>query len=194
MCQYLSVPTAAGRKGIIKKFKYPSEGPMKSYVMAEQRILSSIVDGNSLNTSHEQGHIEEVLASFSLLEWPDTALSFKRPNPHQEKILINGVEISLKPSALISDASGKSGACKLFFNKAPSDDRPQLRPEVARMMAALLHYYGTEHLGDVTYKASLCQVVCVRDGDIYTSTGRYKKVLEDVADACEEIALRWPTL
>lgn len=192
MCQYLSAPTATGRKGIIKKFKYPADGPMKSYVAAEQGIISFLVDGTPIDVTHDQAHVVEVLEAFPSCGWPDSDLTFTRPNARQEKLVVSGVEISLKPSVLVRDAMGRVGACKLFFNKAPSEERPQLRPEVARMMAALLHFYGAEHLDDSAYKGGLCQVVCVRDGDVYASTGRYKKLLDDVEAACEEISLIWP--
>lgn len=191
ICQYLGSRTAVARRGLIKKFKYPQEGPMKSYVAAEQRIVAHLVDGTALDPEHDQVHVSNALHAFLECGWPEAGVQFLRPNIQQDKLHINGVEISLKPSLLLRDANGHRGACKLFFTKSPSPDRPQLAESVGRMMAALLYYYGAEHLADADYKSSLCQLVCIRDGDVHVASGRHKRLMENVEAACDEIRALW---
>jgi hypothetical protein len=194
LCQYLGANTPTARRSIVKQQKYPTDGPMLSYIAAEQRIVSHLVDGVMLSTDVDQSHCKEVLEHFAANSWPTKKLTFSRPNMQQEKLQVGTVEISLKPSLLIRDAAGCLGASKLFFRKPPSEDRPQLDESVARRMASLLFYYGRDIQRSAGYAARLCSVWCVRDGEMITSTGRVSKLIDDVKAACVEIELLWQTL
>ena len=194
LCQYLSASTPTARRSIVKQQKYPTDGPMLSYVAAEQRIVSHLVDGLALRTDADQLHCKEVLETFLTTSWPTRGLEFSRPNTQQEKLQIGGVELSLKPSLLIRDAVGRLGASKLFFRKPPSEDSPQLDESVARRMASLLFYYGRDVQKLPAYTAQLCSVWRVRDGEVTVSTGRVSKLVNDVKAACVEIELLWPAV
>lgn len=194
LCQYLGANTATGRRNILKQQKYPTDGPMLSYVNAEQRIISHLVDGAPIDTAADPAHNREVLELFVAAKWPNKGLKFLRPSNTLPKLPIGRVELSLKPSVLVVDANGETGASKLFFKKPPSEDKPQLDDAVARKMASLLYYYGHEFLADATYSPRLCSVWCVRDQEVVQSTGRLSKLLDDVHAACAEIATLWDAL
>jgi hypothetical protein len=195
LCQYLSASTPTARRSILRQQKFPSEGPMLSYVAAEQRIVSHLVDGMQLSKAGiDQSHCQEVVELFGKIKWPTKALTFARPNPNQERVVIEDVEISLKPSLLVRRGDGRVGACKLFFRKPPADDKPQLEEPVAKRMASLLYFYGSQVLKDAAYAPDLCSVLCVRDGEIIPPTGRLSKLMTDVKAACAEIRALWPSV
>ena len=194
LCKYLGASTATARQAIIRQQKEPLEGPMLSYVAAEQRIVSHLVDRIPLSSDVDQSHCKEAIELFRTHKWPLNKFTFTRPNTRQEKMSIGNVEISLKPSLIVHDSEGTLGACKLFFNKPPSEEKPQLEDSVARRMASLLFYYGKEFQGQSAYVAQLCSVWCVRDGEIIQSTGRTSRLLNDVKAACREIELIWPAV
>jgi hypothetical protein len=194
LCQYLGATTPTARRNILRQQKFPSDGPMLSYVAAEQKIISHLVDGAPLLSSAEQAHCREVIEIFAGTKWPRKGLRFSRPSTSQAPLVLNDVEISLKPSLLVRRDDGQVGACKLFFRKPPSEDRTQLEDSVAKRMASLLYYFGSEHLKDENYVAELCSVWCVRDGEIIRSTGRLSKLIADVTAACSEIRALWPSI
>jgi hypothetical protein len=167
---------------------------MLSYIAAEQRIVSHLVDGVRLDSNVDQPHCREVIEIFGATTWHRRGLSFARPSTSQERVEIQGVEVSVKPSLLVQRDNGEVGACKLFFRKPPSEDKPQLDDSVAKRMASLLYYYGAEFVKNENYRPDLCSVWCVRDGEIIRSTGRLSKLIADVRAACGEIAALWPTV
>ncbi|HET9626340.1 MAG TPA: hypothetical protein VFP84_33495 [Kofleriaceae bacterium] len=194
LCQYIGASTATARRNILRQQKYPADGPMLSYVAAEQRIISHLVDHAPLDSNVEPAHCREALEMFAGFGWPIRDIVFSRPSTYQPKMLIGLVEISLKPSLLLTDIRGRRGACKLFFRKAPAEDKPQLEEAVARKMASLLYYYGHDFQLESEYAPELCSVWCVRDGEIINSTGRLSRLLDDVKANCAEIELLWPAV
>nr|HEX4316264.1 hypothetical protein [Kofleriaceae bacterium] len=194
LCQYLGANTPTARRAILRQQKFPTDGPMLSYIAAEQRIIGHLVDGGGLNLVFDQSHCREVVEIYAQTSWPLNGLTFLRPSTSQERVLINDVEISVKPSLLVRREDGRVGACKLFFRKPPAEGHPQLEESVAKRMASLLFYYGSEFNKDDRYTPELCSIWCVRDGEIIRSTGRLSKLTSDVQAACAEIRAIWPSI
>ncbi len=153
LCQYLGATTPTARRNILRQQKFPTDGPMLSYIAAEQKIISHLVDGAPLALNVDQPHCREVIEIFGETKWPRKRLTFARPSTTQTPLVLEGVEVSLKPSLLVRRDDGQVGACKLFFRKAPTEDRPQLDDAVAKRMASLLYFYGSQFLKDENYTA-----------------------------------------
>jgi hypothetical protein len=189
LARYLGGSPVA-RRSIVQQSKYPSSGPLKSYSPVDQRIVSHLVDGTPLGTSGlHADYLAEAIEAYEDCDWPeDDGRRFGRPNTHQGKLEIQGVEISVYPTALVSK-NGRNGACKLHYAKATALDEA-----TGQAMAALLYYYGRVYQNDSTYDPGLCEVIAVRTGECFVSTGNYRRLIRSVEAACEEIKLRWDSL
>lgn len=167
---------------------------MKSYLPAERAIVAHLVKGDALPSSIEPPFCQEAIDAFSNAEWPTDGMSFRYPNTKQEKLLIEDVEVSLVPSFIVQNSRGETGACKLILNKPEADGEPQIDESIGRRMSTLLYYYGSVFEDNKSYSASLCNVWCVRDGEVIDGTHRYKKMLDDISAACREISTLWDSI
>ncbi len=105
-------------------------------------------------------------------------------------VRIEGVDISVRPDVIVRTGSRNGhdgvGAIKLCFSKtAPIGEEP------GRYIATILQQHLDDLFPDYDARREVCQVVDVFHGAIYTAPRAYKRRVEDVAAACEEIARGW---
>ena len=178
------------RQSILRKQKYPEDGPMRSYVAAESHIRASLLAGTPPRpTPDMRDYEEEAVQAYAAMaqDWGDFVVT--RPDPSQTKLEVEGVEISVYPTLLVEDAKGRKGAIKLYFNK-----EPELTEEIGQKMATLLRVYGDRFEGQGAYHPSLCQVVEVRRGVVHTASKHHKKLLKDIEAACVFVKAVWPVI
>lgn len=96
---------------------------------------------------------------------------------------IAGVEVSVRPDALLKTSKG-TGALKLYFGKTyPLDD------ESGQYASCILQKWVDATFGSAYHRN--CIVLDVMSGEWFEAPRAYKRRLQDVEVACEEIAMRW---
>lgn len=109
-------------------------------------------------------------------------------------LAIKGVSVSVRPDIIISKTIKgvvNKGAIKLHTSKTYP-----LNEDSQKIVTCVLFQYVTTHMlktGEVA-NPKLCISFDLFTGKLIPSTGSCKAVMNRVEAACEEIALRWPTL
>lgn len=111
-----------------------------------------------------------------------------------EPLLISGVEVSVYPEVLVEGIGKKGepivGAIKLNLTKTIPHATTS-----AGYVNTLLHWMVEEHLADRGEPAaSLCRVVDIHTAIVHPCPAAMKQRKNQIADACQEIADRWPNL
>ncbi len=146
--------------------------------------------------SDRQSSIKALAALAGLAEsLLDPQWTFVAPPTKPRKLLISGVEVSVQPHALVHGTkAGKPvlGAIRFHFIQ---DEESALEKRGSEHVASLLYRWCTElpAPGRLPHPA-FCVAVDVFSGTITTAPVRQTKRMENIEAACEEIALRWPTL
>lgn len=180
--------SATAQMNVMRAHRFPKDGPMLSYAATRSQLASWLVDGKPLDPGQLRDYEREIavlLAEQDILPGPTD--TYRRP-PTQQSLVINNVEVSMKPDLTV-EANDKRGALKCHFSSSV-----KLTEDVGRHMAALLYYYGREVLGDESYHPSLCRIYDVREGTVHTATGTYRRLMKNVQDQCAIIAAVWPAL
>lgn len=127
--------------------------------------------------SHEKS-IRKKLSAYSI----ETSL-----NDNTNKVIINGVQISIRPELLLRDSEGKQqlGFMKLYFSKTEplTRDRAELIATVGK------HYFETEK--GIMLNSKHCMVLDVFRGTLFNAPKSFKRRIWDIEAACQEIFDRW---
>lgn len=115
----------------------------------------------------------------------------------QPKLVMEGVEVSITLNATThrvdKDKQDRVGGLLLLFSKSePSASKRDERCRVSSVLAAEFADQYLKGLGAMDPK--LCVTIDVFGGRIIAAPPSYKKRLTDMIAACEEVALRWPTV
>ena len=209
--EYLTVGPGR-RKTIIKNQKFQSTFITARYSEAEGAIadhIASSMDDNQplldtysdlVNRVHSSDWKEQnaELCTDAIDSYADMVneLSLKgavpvRNEPKPPKMFLAGVTISVRPEILLQNKAGELvGAIKLYFRKTK-----ELNADTGKKIATVLRRYLIDELdGGGTIQPSKCLVVDIFGGQVHQAPAAYKRIMTDVESACEEIAVRWPSI
>lgn len=211
--EYLTA-TPSRRKQIIEDQKYPSSFKVARYTRAREIIVNFIASGME-DDSLALIEAEKILldAPKSPFDEQDRILSARAIEDFIDicdEIDINkcfieegyifakrnlemaGVSISIRPDAIIKDSeSGKIvGAVKLHFSRTTPLEEKGCE-YVATAMRSYLEGYAS-NAADI--KNNKCYVVDVSTGKVKTAPRSFKRRMNDIKAACEEINVRWNTV
>lgn len=207
--EYMGAPPRR-RRSIVVDQKRPKDYIVIWYKEARQAVVDCLLaDGDLDRLRQAQILLEDELAlvpkdshaarrirvsldaidafSGSMVEHALTSLDVEPPPRVDQKMLLGGVHISVRPDLLVRTDKGV-GAVFLYFNKTH-----RLGEEVGVSVAALIYKFVCDHLSDAgTADRAACQVIDVMHGEIYVAPKSFKKRLMDIEAACLEIAAVWP--
>ena len=212
--EYL-VATASRRRAIIKGQKHPSDFVVARYheavAVIKEFILGggtdlSIIDNAMLQlnsrkasstwTAQDKTLSIEALEAFKHV-WPNLGLArfkFEEGPTTASPIVVEGVEVSVRPEILLSgtrrDGSACSGALKIYLAKSfPFEG------EAGSYVATTVHLYLTDVLrpGDFP-EPGACIVLDVFGGKIFEAPKSFKRRREDISAACQEISRGWAAM
>jgi len=209
--EYLSAgPTR--RRTILTEQRNPRVFQVTWYRWAERAIRSFLVDHLDdaehflaereriaqleITSRHDEVRQSTNLAAMDafmavLPELPIDGASMFAAHDDAPHVSFGGVEVSVRPEVILTGANSKGlprvGALKLFLSQShPLDDTTGL------YVAAVLHQFAEEHLTDHgVADPQLCIVVDVFQRKFWTAPRHYKRRVQDIDAACEEIAAMW---
>lgn len=201
---------AARRERIIRDQKFPADFITARYRDAEDAIRASLLTGSALSKLSEMAnllenkeatnsHQAEVRASCA-----EAVRRFARMYPDlplagitlsligDRKLHIEGVEVSVRPTIGLQRRNKKGaderGAMLLVMSKSVRlTDRSG--ETVAELLRKALIEAGVENV-----HPSLCIVVDVFARTLHAPPRATKRLSDEIACACREIAARWPAL
>jgi hypothetical protein len=208
--EYL-IATPARRRRIIFDAKYPQEFITRRYLKAESAIKDFYLNAakderiilNAIKELQEyrpkNKHQLEVKNSCidalsKFLKLNDNFAIVDGDKHYYEGInksaTLNfaGTEISVRPEVLIFENGEICGAVKLYLSKSHP-----LSKDSGEYISTLIKSYLEEEY-DLTIKARNCFVLDVFSNNIFIAPNAFKKRLNDIEAACEEISSRWPTI
>ncbi|MFN8396477.1 MAG: hypothetical protein U0176_17770 [Bacteroidia bacterium] len=114
----------------------------------------------------------------------------------ENKLLFEGVQVSIRPDLIFSLPCGKQGNCigaiKLWMSSTI-----HMEEDAGKSIAALMYYHLSQNqsfLPALKLKPQLVMAFDIHTGLLVSSTGATTKALADARAACQEIAARWPTI
>lgn len=121
-------------------------------------------------------------------------VEYARAQSSAPKLEIGGVSVSVQPDLLIKGSrKGRPfrGALKIHIVKGR-----QLDDEAGVCAAAVLKQWVADHFAteEEPVHPDYCMVLDVFAGQLWRAPKSAKRRMDRVAAACEEIALRWPTV
>lgn len=105
---------------------------------------------------------------------------------------VEGVGISVAPAALLQ-RTGRNGDLQVGALIPVFRKEQGLGIRGGKAVAELLRRALVE-TGQSVVQADLCIVVDVFSGDVTRASKRYRRITDEIAAACREIAVRWPSL
>lgn len=213
--EFLIARSARRRRAIIHDQKYPNDAVVPLYRNAFDPI-ESLLGSGGINVD---GMIEDIAAlrAGTGSEWrvrdnkctadaleafldivdqlPVETAEFIRGDNSPRKLLISGVTVSIRPDFLVHTkrrATEYIGAIKLHFI---GDDKKKITPDGGQYVAALLHRWLQENNPGVRQPHhAFCYSVDVFRKAVFTGPASTTLRMRDIEAACEEIALRWPSI
>ncbi|GAB5456843.1 MAG: hypothetical protein Hens2KO_30720 [Henriciella sp.] len=208
------------RKSIIVDAKFPKSvvvakyreamNPLKSFLGDPKRnvpnfadIISGLeaksIDGSltpwtrvdAANSAEALGFVHSAYNKTGLGKFDLRPLPLKQP-----KVVIEGVEVGAS-AALSVHGTFKNkpavGCLSLLFNK--SEPSTNTREERCKAAAVLSVLYSEQHLSNFGYAApKLSMSYDVFLGKVIVAPNTYKKRLDNMRFACEDVVLHWPTI
>ncbi len=210
--EYLEA-SASRRERILRDQKFPRTFMVVRYEKARQAIRAALAGGKDISQRlQELARTIDLIPAKSSYDVDSIRLSataVRRFATQYDRLALNGVtplvasapcfslslegvSISILPTVLLRrtkrDGTGQWGALVVAFRKteALGERSGKAIAELVRMSLANAGYKGIRH--------DLCIVVDVFSGGIFVAPARGQRVAADIASACREIAVRWPTL
>lgn len=114
----------------------------------------------------------------------------------QPPLFIEGTRVSVRLNATThmteKDGTKRIGGIILLFSKA--ETVLAARAERCRIAAVLALLFAQANLKYAKADPKLCFALDVFGGKAYPAPGTYKQRMSNISTACEEVALRWPTI
>lgn len=207
--QYVRARTPARRRTIVEDQKHPPDFKTLWYRDARMIARDFIVDGlgdvqglrtraaelaaRLGDTQPDKAARLQAEALFALGEMVDgfdvDGLELEVGPDRAEKLVIEGVEVSVQPDVLLRDPrTNRIGALKLHFAKT---DDLQLDQEAGLDVAALVRWYVEKHMPHAACDPKLCQAVDVFGGHVYLAPKAVKRQRDQIEAALREYAMWW---
>lgn len=208
--EYLTATMPGRRRSIIREQREPKDFIVARYAQAEQAIkeyftthkpntdqLRQAID--SLSTlAHLEGWegqtadlCTKALISFLNIaeQVPTNGYTPVEGNNMVPKLNVSGLDISVRPEVLLTDPETGAivGGIKLYLGKTHP-----LSDDAMTIVSTVLYRYLAETLSDEAMVApENCFVVDVFAGKVLNSPRTYKRNMQHVRAACNEIATLW---
>lgn len=166
----------------------------ETMLSGEMSRLAGLVPANDQEAQKNEGNIEAIesfLNSYDQIQLNDLEPSLG--TNVVPGLLISGVQISVRPDIELRGAvRGRNvvGAMKLYFSKVDP-----LTDAAAQYGAVTIKRYCEGNLaGGASVRPADCSVFDVFAGRLYVAPVAVSRRNQDLEAACDEIALRWPTI
>jgi hypothetical protein len=217
LAEYLKA-SSTRRKSIVREAKFPKVAVVTRYRYARQSLIKYLCDPTrSLTTLAESIiDLQDREASLSATPWQkdDYRLSVEAITAFQKaqnslglakldcyaamtnppKLDVAGVDISVwadvLPMRTDKDGTARVGAVMLLFSKSESSAKG--RDDLCRVSALLAALFAEKHLGfKGAVDPKLCLAIDVFSGKAHRAPATFVKALDNIQNACEEVAMRW---
>lgn len=109
---------------------------------------------------------------------------------YSPKMVLGGVDISVRPEIILKNGNKTVGGIKLYINKGTP-----LNQDSGGYVSTVLYRYLSEVLStESDVNRSTCMVVDVFGQSIYYAPKAYKRTMADVEAACRHISILWDAL
>ena len=207
--------TPSRRRRIIKDQKRPKDYIVPRYTQAQGAIVAYLT-ATSRNDARLSEAVDRLGSSPASSEWDEQrrslcaeaiqsfldlvddleldGLVLKAGNAEQPRLLIAGVEVSVRPELIVVQSGSRGapagGALKLYFSKVNP-----LGEESGAYVGTMVHQFINEYpTSEGPCDHRLCRVADVFAGRIHSAPRSYVRRRSDIRAACEEIARAWPDL
>lgn len=213
--EYVGSRSAARRKAILKDQKYPKPFKATIYNDCFDPLVAFFVDGG-----HDPLHVKAAIQSIRgrtvvtdsegmrrevnsqalghLLTatpiLPLKGITFRKAPESASRLKLAGVEISVRPELELvvtaKDNSVRYGLLKLYLSKSQP-----LTEEAGNYVATVVWDYAIKQFGGPkSVDRKHCFVFDVFQEKLFVAPQSHTQRRKDITAACEEIAVRWPTL
>lgn len=208
--EYITAEMPGRRRSIIKEQRKPKDFIVARYAKAEQAIKEYFTT-HKPNTDQLQGAIGSLSAMAHRQSWegqtadlctkalisflniaeqvPTNGYKPVEGNNNVPKLNLAGLDISVRPEILLtnSETGAVVGGIKLYLGKThPLSDLAMI------INSTVLYRYLAETLSDeVSVAPQNCFVVDVFAGKVVHAPKTYKRNMQQVSAACNEIANMW---
>ena len=214
------VVSETARHGIIKRAREPNKSNLQHYGYREVRehLCSYLIDPNSDTLEHARGmFLQRTVAGETPFQRDDARqsvdvidaiqemkdrlepyqFSTAPPSPGQEKLVIHGVEVSLRVDVCVhstAKTAEKIGAAVLRMAKDEQTLAAQSKRKQMGLYVATLIMMHMKDVQDQAPAAKLCLSIDVRRGEVFAAPPAHKKRVNDLRSACQTIAALWEKL
>lgn len=213
LSEYIYESSPTRRNTILKDQKYPQGFVVTRYNGAKKSILDFFVHGKGNKEKIEAEIKHLILKSYSTpFQKQDNELSIKaleifvnskipfdlnkhntsRFGSNLNKILIEGVEVSVHPDILIQGSiRGKEfiGAIKIHISKSHP-----LNENSGKSVATLIDKFLETHYPGQKINRNFCISIDIFTGKYFTAPPSYISLRKNIEAACREIYLLWKDL
>lgn len=126
--------------------------------------------------------------------------AFRKAPERQPKLVIEGLEISIRADLLLSGTNRKGddlvGAAVLRMTQSGETTESAIskRREMGLYVATLAKFHVEQNLaGNSLPHNSLCMSIDVQQGEVFTAPPSITRRMNDLTNACRFIVALWPT-
>lgn len=185
---------------IIARYTFASDAIIKYILNQQKASLNTAIEAlKSLEANSDWTKQNAELCQAALINFLAIAGDFSwgnlkptKTDNNIPKMLLNGVEISVRPEIALIDSSNNEivGGIKLYFNK----NNPLTEISSNYASTILYRYLATILSNDVNVKRNNCFIIDIFGQKIFTPPKAYKKTMNDVGAACKFISIAWDAL
>ena len=188
LAKLMGPSTPVAQASLVRGHKYPTDGPKRSYQNARNQLIDHLVAQQPFVVHASlRNHERDAIVAMQQLGVPvPSGVTCSRPASGPSAWVFSGVNVSVFPDVEMSSVSGLGGL-KVHFNK------DTLARGVGSSMAALLHHYKTQVLGQQNVLPRHCLVYEARTGALHTC-GSPARLIANVQAACQLVVALWPML
>jgi len=139
------------------------------------------------------GHYIEMLETVLPAEVPHLQDYDLSKGPTSALIELGGIQVSVRPELTLTHQKGsrrRAGAIKLYLGK----NHPLDEDSGTALACVLRHWVDGATSPGLPVAPDRCHVIDVFAERVYTAPRAWKNRMKNVAAACDEIALKWPTV
>mgnify|MGYP001767008567 CR=1 FL=1 len=213
------VASDSARLGIIRRAKAPSTIPNTRYkdvratcahyltdpirsakwlTDGEEMFQQRLADPSLGALKHDDAQKSiEVIAALHRMANVLSQYDFVRAPTQQPKLLISGVEVSVRLDMLVKGMSrGKEvtggAVLRMTQDDASTDEARARRRDMGHYVATLVKMHIDQHFADEHGSAArLCMSIDVQHGEVFTTPAATTKRINDLEGACMSIAALW---
>lgn len=216
------VSSDTARMGILRRAKNPPTAPIIRYRDVRSSICNYLADpARALrHLTDAQGMFEQRIEdpSTGALQRDDARLSIEVlhalqrmrnqlssydfvPAPRsQDKLNINGVEVSVRADCLVHGATRReeqfgAAVLRMTVDDAETDAARERRREMGLYVATLARMHVDQNIGtNRTPSNRLCLSIDVQHGEVFAAPNAVARRTSDIQNVCMVIAALWPGL